>query len=241
MPAIRCFPFRLGDGAYNMAADEMLLHAAAQGLASLRFYGWSRATVSLGYFQPAAVRHQHAGLARLPWVRRPSGGKTLVHHHELTYALALPPGFAADWMMRMHRGIILPALERLGLGGHIHVVDKESIVLDEVLCFGLQTRGDLICVGKKIVGSAQRKHHRSLLQHGAILLAQSEHAPQLQGIKELTGLDLPLPELQQAILEGVPAETGWEIIKTQWAAEEEKAILKKATDQYATAEWNEKR
>ena len=56
MPTIRLLPLEIADGPSNMAADEMLLESAAQGVASLRFYGWSEATVSLGYFQPAAAR-----------------------------------------------------------------------------------------------------------------------------------------------------------------------------------------
>ena len=69
-----------------MALDEVLLEGAILGEASLRFYQWREPTVSLGYFQPYAAA---AGLAGLPLVRRPTGGDLLVHHHELTYTLAL--------------------------------------------------------------------------------------------------------------------------------------------------------
>ena len=57
-----------------MAADEALVRSAAEGIASLRFYGWSAATLSLGYFQPHSTRFSDPLLAALPWVRRPSGG-----------------------------------------------------------------------------------------------------------------------------------------------------------------------
>src|SRR5947209_7385013 len=104
MPFFRYLPFTSADGVHNMAADDVLLQTAAeQGIATLRFYGWTEATVSLGYFQPASARRQHAPLLQLPWVRRPSGGKALVHHHELTYALALPLASSSDWLARMHR------------------------------------------------------------------------------------------------------------------------------------------
>jgi len=79
-------------GADNMALDEALLQSAQRGQATLRFYGWDTATLSLGYFQPERVRHHDAQLAALPWVRRPSGGATLIHQHEVTYSLTLPPG-----------------------------------------------------------------------------------------------------------------------------------------------------
>src|SRR5437588_9911435 len=86
----RLLPYAVADGAHNMAADEVLLEGASAGVASLRFYGWSEPTLSLGYFQSAAVRRTDPRLAALPYVRRPTGGMTLVHHHELTSALALP-------------------------------------------------------------------------------------------------------------------------------------------------------
>ena len=90
MSVVRLLPFAEAGGAHNMAADETLLEAAGAGQASLRFYGWSAPTVSLGYFQPHNVHISDPLLANLPYVRRPTGGATLVHHHEMTYALALP-------------------------------------------------------------------------------------------------------------------------------------------------------
>ena len=69
---LRLFPYQVADGPHNMAADEVLLEAAVAGVASLRFYGWSEPTVSLGYFQPRTASAAPC-LAGLPWVRRPSG------------------------------------------------------------------------------------------------------------------------------------------------------------------------
>src|SRR5260370_24578211 len=89
---IRTLPLESADGAHNMAADQLLLRAAAEGEAALSFYSWSEATLSLGYFQPANVRTTDPLLSKLPYVRRSSGGAALVHHCELTYALALPAG-----------------------------------------------------------------------------------------------------------------------------------------------------
>src|SRR3954469_17858125 len=107
MPSVRLLPFATASGADNMARDEALLHSAAdRGVASLRFYTWTEPTLSLGYFQPAAVREGSAALAGLPWVRRSTGGDAIVHHRELTYALALPPGppwqTKESWVCRFH-------------------------------------------------------------------------------------------------------------------------------------------
>src|SRR5262249_51509935 len=100
----RLLPFQTASGAWNMAADDALLESAAGGIASLRFYTFETPTLSLGYFQNAAHARSLPQLAGLPWVRRPSGGAALVHHHELTYALALPPGlrWQSSWIPRFH-------------------------------------------------------------------------------------------------------------------------------------------
>ncbi len=118
----RLLPHMIADGPRNMAADETLLESAVKGTASLRFYGWSEPALSLGYFQPDQARRQDSILAQLPFVRRPSGGKALVHHHELTYALALPAGSpwqtgetrGVKWIRRMHT-ILAAALDTLGV------------------------------------------------------------------------------------------------------------------------------
>src|SRR5436305_13339788 len=98
----RLLPDAVADGPANMADDELLLRSAALGRPSLRFYGWTEATLSLGYFQPAARRLEDPLLRDLPFVRRPTGGNALVHHHELTYCLAVPSEqtrrSAAPWL-----------------------------------------------------------------------------------------------------------------------------------------------
>src|SRR5262245_63071028 len=120
-----------------MAADEVLLESAAQGMASLRLYEWSGPTLSLGYFQPERRRFDDERLAGLPFVRRMTGGDALVHHYELTYALALPPG--QPWRKAgscgpcMHR-IIAAALRTFRISAHLHDAEK-PIPFAGLLCF----------------------------------------------------------------------------------------------------------
>src|SRR5262245_54161477 len=107
------FPFLTADGPAQMAADEALLeHAHATGGRALRFYTWEPATLSLGYFQPAAERLPDPRLAALPYVRRSTGGGAIVHDRELTYALAFPRGWqpsgGSTWTCQMH-GLIRSA------------------------------------------------------------------------------------------------------------------------------------
>ena len=158
MNAVRLLPFATADGPHNMAADEALLESAIAGAVSLRFYGWSAPTLSLGYFQPQSVRLSDPLLAGLPWLRRPTGGAALVHHHELTYALALPTGRpwqapGESWLARMH-AIVAEALADLAARPD-GVVEESKY--GEILCFLHHTPGDLRIGRAKVVGSAQRR------------------------------------------------------------------------------------
>ena len=85
-------PYAVADGPANMALDEAMLEAAARGEAAyLRFYGWAVPTLSLGYFQRMADVRSDPRWEGRPVVRRPTGGGAIWHHHELTYAVAVPP------------------------------------------------------------------------------------------------------------------------------------------------------
>jgi lipoate-protein ligase A len=230
-----------------MAADDVLLESAATGVASLRFYGWSAATLSLGYFQPEQVRCRDPRLAALPYVRRPTGGATLIHHHELTYALALPAGLpwqapdqpVASWLGRAHT-IIAAALEDLGVRSDIGPGQDEP-AFTGFLCFQHLTTGDLLIGLDKVAGSAQRRHRGALLQHGAILLAASPHAPTLPGIRELTGITVTVPDLIEALRRQWIRRTGWEFRDGEWSDDERRRLDELAEHKYRQLSWNARR
>lgn len=240
----RLLPFEVADGAWQMAADEILLEGAAAGQAALRFYAWSEATLSLGYFQPAAQRQRDPHLAEIPFVRRPTGGEALVHHHEVTYALALPGGppwqrRGESWLQRMHV-IIAAALARYGIPASLCASDEEQRQ-GEVLCFLHHTPGDLRIGSAKVVGSAQRKTRGALLQHGGILLAASPHAPQLLGVAELTGQRLTPGEVQEVVVEELVRRTGWCVHRANWTEDERRRIDAHRAARYTQPAWNNKR
>jgi lipoate-protein ligase A len=232
-----------------MAADELMLEMAAEtGVASLRFYAWRPPTLSLGYFQPAALRRSDRRRAGLAWVRRPSGGGAIVHDFELTYCLALPADMAwpseEPWLQRMH-GTIARALGHLGFAD-VALATQETVA--GKLCFQRQTPGDVLCRGTKIVGSAQRKHKRALLQHGSILLEQSRYAPELPGLLELSGERIGLESLQGAIVKEFLEVTGWEVrAETElfFSPTVSKCIwelrYRELVEKYSGWEWNMKR
>ena len=241
---IRLLPFASADGATNMAADEALLESAARGTASLRFYTWTVPTLSLGYFQPAEDRARAANLAGLAWVRRSTGGAAIVHHHELTYALALPPGkgwtSAEHWICRFHH-ILQAVLKARGVESHAVVCGEEQ-KLGAVVCFLHQTPGDLLIGGSKVAGSAQRKMRGALLQHGSILLHRSPFVPHLAGISDGPGAPEFAPEkLADALTAALTTDTGWTVTPDAWAAEELARTATVRAEKYANPEWNEKR
>jgi lipoyl(octanoyl) transferase len=242
MSAVRFLPFAFADGPHNMAADEILLENAVAGSASLRFYGWSEPVLSLGYFQPQSVRQSDPALANLAWVRRPTGGGTLVHHHELTYAFALPAGLpwqarGESWLLRMH-AILAEALASLGV-----LVESvgEQVKRGEVLCFLHHTRGDLLIGDAKIVGSAQRRQRGALLQHGAVLLAASPFTPSLPGIAEQCGRRLSHEAVAGAVEKRFAQETGWRLDPFEWTLPERDQIETLAGEKYSQQSWNSKR
>jgi lipoyl(octanoyl) transferase len=242
-PHCRLLPFGVAEGAWNMAADETLLEAAA-GMASLRFYGWSQPALSLGYFQSSGASRAYPRLGELAWVRRPSGGAALVHHHELTYCLALPAGppwqkRSESWLKSMH-AIVRDALALLGVFARL-CDDSEERKLGDVLCFLHQTPGDLLLGASKIGGSAQRKQRGTLMQHGSILLAASSFTPQLPGIRELAGVSLSMEQLGAAVVEQLRKHTGWRFVATEWTPWEREHIDELAARKYSQPVWNSKR
>jgi lipoyl(octanoyl) transferase len=242
MSVVRLLPFRKADGPHNMAADETLLEAASAGQASLRFYGWSAATLSLGYFQPHTVHISDPLLANIPYVRRPTGGAALVHHHELTYALALPAGKpwqtrGESWLLQMHT-IIAEVLT--GLGAAPESVGQE-VKHGDVLCFLHHTPGDLRIGPHKIVGSAQRRQRGALLQHGSILLAASAYTPALAGIAELCGRRLSALEVADAAQKYFFRHTGWRLQAADWTEEERNRFNDLVAEKYSRSGWNDKR
>jgi lipoate-protein ligase A len=242
-PICRLLPFAIAGGAHNMATDEALLESAVTGIASLRFYGWSEPTVSLGYFQKEDVRRADPLLENLPCVRRPTGGATLVHHHEVTYALALPEGppwqTGERWLVRMH-GILAVALAKLGVLCRVHAEEHNQPTAGP-LCFKHFAPGDLLIGDAKIAGSAQRRQRGALLQHGAILLARSDHTPTLPGVLELTGYRPRVEELCSAVTSAFATQTGWQLTAGELSVTEQDRVGELAQTKYSQNKWNRKR
>jgi lipoate-protein ligase A len=145
----------------------------------------------------------------------------------------------ASWLGRIH-AIIAAALEELGVHPRSGPGQKEP-AFTGFLCFQHLTAGDLLIGRDKVVGSAQRRHHGALLQHGAVLLAASPHAPVLPGVRELSGLTVTVPELSEALLRQWMNHTGWALRDGTWSAEERQRLEELVEHKYRQASWNAKR
>jgi lipoate-protein ligase A len=168
-------------GATNMARDVAILEGVAGGTSppTLRLYGWNPPCLTLG-------RHQRADAADLEFcrtngidvVRRPTGGRALLHHLEQTYSVVAPLGVGQlpkplqEAYRTICRGLVT-AMRSFGVpaeltGGEVNL--QLPGPRTTVPCFEAPAGGEVVVEGRKLVGSAMRAHDGVVLQHGAILL-----------------------------------------------------------------------
>jgi len=163
-----------------MALDAAILESVGAGLAppTLRLYGWEPPCLSLGYAQPVDDVDQ-ATLADQGWdlVRRPTGGRAILHTDELTYAVVAPAdhpdlrGGVLQSYRRLSRGLIA-GLARLGLT--VDPAQGEPIPAggrENPICFEMPSAYEITVGGRKLLGSAQVRRREGILQHGTLPLA----------------------------------------------------------------------
>jgi lipoate-protein ligase A len=247
MPLCRLIVDAPLSGVWNMAVDEVLLdQAATLEQASLRFYQWSEPTLSLGYFQSYEDRAQHAESRACPIVRRQSGGGAIVHDQELTYTLALP---AAETLARdpqalyeaVH-GSLLDALAEGQVGARLcESPAKVAAHAEPFLCFARRASGDVLLGGSKICGSAQRRGRGAVVQHGSVLLAQSDAAPQLPGIAELAGVRLKPAQLIATWQPRLAARAGLDLAAGKLDTAADRQVRTLALEKYDMQRWTQRR
>jgi lipoate-protein ligase A len=162
-----------------MAIDHALASCVEPGEAVLRLYTWERPTLSLGRNESAAAYPLDAIRgAGTDVVRRPTGGRAVLHDEELTYAVVTP---LATWggVRAAYRAIndgLAAALRSLGAPVDLAPGTARSLGPDSGPCFQVPAAGEVVAGGRKLVGSAQARIGRALLQHGSILLAGTQDA-----------------------------------------------------------------
>jgi len=168
-------------GAVNMARDVAILEAIAGGAGrpTLRLYGWSPPCLSLGRHQGLdAADEGFCRTHRIDIVRRPTGGRAVLHHLELTYAVVAPAGHPPlpNKLQDAYRTICGPLVRWCGEMGIKADLTPGEVNLrlpgprSAVPCFEAPAGGEVVVRDRKLIGSAMRAHSGVILQHGAILL-----------------------------------------------------------------------
>jgi lipoate-protein ligase A len=220
-------------GADNMAMDEKLLAEAVKGSAVpvLRFYTWATPAVSLGRFQEVASSVNHSACRKhgIDIVRRITGGRAVLHRHELTYSVISPAdnGLFPNDVLGTYKVLasgLLAGFVRLGVPAEMVSPsgDRAEMVKrgpKEPACFSSPSWYEILVHGRKIVGSAQRRLAGAFLQHGSILI---DHDPLLEAevipgggltstvtcIRQELGGDVGLSDVKSAFLSGFSEALG---------------------------------
>ena len=243
-----------------MAIDEALWRGRRAGTSppTVRFFAWAPPTVSLGYGQPLDDHVDTAACVRLGvgLVRRPTGGSAIYHdgpERELTYSVAARAedlGVGDDllltyqWIGRaLRRGLRT-------LGAPVELMAARGPAgLSPAFCFARTATYELEIGGRKVVGSAQRRHGTTFLQHGALLLGVDE--PRLRALFPLTrdplatlttleaalGRRPSFDEVAAALGTAFEAEHGITLQPDGLSVSEVAAVERLVDDKYARGSW----
>jgi lipoate-protein ligase A len=222
-----------------MAVDEALLASAqAGGRPTLRLYAWRGPWLSLGYAQTLPrARAEACARAGVGIVRRATGGSAVLHGGDLTYAVAaaeteLPPGREACY--RLLSRALLRALTQIGVDSGAAPGASGGREAPPFDCFA-QARADEICAAdRKLAGSAQRRTHGGVLQHGSLrLVADPPAAARAAGsgagtsLQEL-GIGASEARLREAVIAAFAAELGVALVPGTLGARERSLALGRA-------------
>lgn len=250
-------------GPINMGVDEALA-TLCRDVPVLRLYAWEASTVSLGCVQrgadidPAACRRSAVAV-----VRRPTGGRAVLHNRDVAYSLILPlrPPWTTMSITESYRRInacLRRGLEMLGLKASMA---SRPEPLDGALasfCFPAIAQYEVLVGGKKVIGSAQRRFPSALLQQGSIvsdvdraamlaLLPQPERAAaadrvdMIGSIRDALGWLPDCREIGTAIRDGFAAEMDIEFVEGRLRPEECRLSAEFAIGRYSASNWTFRR
>jgi len=191
------------------------------GTACLRLYAWEPSAVSLGFHQPPdAIDRGRCRAEGWDVVRRPTGGRALLHHNDLSYSLTLPGGASSPaGLKRLYEGVataFVKALEMLGVEAEFVPRGREGareIHIRDGLCLGSHVRGELLARGRKITAAAQRIYPEAILQHGSIPLRGDVGAISRVAMlpeQEITLASLRLRSMATTLDEAARRDVSWE-------------------------------
>jgi lipoate-protein ligase A len=259
-------------GPTNMATDEAILHAVGKGdqPATLRLYAWEPACLSLGYGQ----RSRDTDLNLLNgrgWdiVRRPTGGRAILHTDELTYAVIAPNDepIMAGGVLESYRRIaksLVAGLELLAAPvitrpKHERPADAAA---DGPVCFEVPSNWEITVNDRKLVGSAQKRTSSGVLQHGTIpltgdlgritdVLNFKDQAERVQArasllehactLQQATGNHVSWERAAAAIRAGFEQQLGRQFRHESLSSAEQKRAQAIAAETYGRSAWTHRR
>jgi len=216
-------------GFMNMAIDEAIMIVHREGLVppTIRFYQWSPPAVSLGYFQDLKkeIDVEACQDMGIDIVRRPTGGKAVLHDKELTYSFIIRESHPLvnnsilETYKKISRGIIrglsylgitaelVPLREKLK-SDSLHRGEKSEICHSNLksICFSVPSQYEVQVEGKKIVGSAQVRKREIVLQHGSLLI-------ELEKDKLFSVFNFPSVQIRERLKTRLKATSLEEILK----------------------------
>jgi lipoate-protein ligase A len=253
-------------GAWNMAVDEVMLEEIARhgGPASLRLYAWSPPCLSLGYSQPYADVDEDRLVGR-GWdvVRRPTGGRAILHTDELTYSIVSPAneGVVSGSLMDSYdvlAGALLHAVRLLGINAEAKARAEPARSSANPVCFEVSSAHEITVEGKKLVGSAQARRKGAVLQHGSLPLTgdlgritqvlvfddettRRDSAARLLGcattVESALGLPVPWSAAAEAMIQGFGAALGLRFDPAALSEREERRAAELVEEKYGHASW----
>jgi len=258
-------------GSSNMAVDEsMLVHCSENQIPTLRFYKWEPACLSLGYFQKTGeIDLEACSDQGIDVVRRPTGGRAVLHKNELTYSVTIPLSILPGKLLETYRVLstaLTEGLKILGLPAQLTPAQKK-LETNSAACFDVASSYEINSDGKKLIGSAQTRRGEALLQHGSIPLFDynqelaslftlpSERKKALQRILRQKATTLvqegfpcneeayleSIPQLENAIIEGFKKTLGINFSEGRISKEEEELAQKLETEKYLFLDWKKER
>lgn len=167
-----------------MAIDEMLFLSSSRtgAIPTVRLYRFRRPTITLGHNQTArdAVDLEACAARGIECVRRITGGRALLHHHELTWSVTSPTtgafsGLSVRGIYMAVNEVFRKACARFGVPldpkGALSVTDTRPHPPSSLPCLATPTAHEITSSGRKLVPSAMRRNRLSFLHHGALLFA----------------------------------------------------------------------
>jgi lipoate-protein ligase A len=257
-------------GTWNMAVDEAILEACGRGEVppTLRLYAWEPACLSLGYAQPLTdVDRQRLEARGWDLVRRPTGGRAVLHVDELTYAVIGPldePRLAGGVLASYNRlaAALVEALRLLALPVEVQERSEGGQKDPNPVCFEVPSTYEITVNGKKLVGSAQARRKEGVLQHGSLpltgdltrilqaLVFPDETARARASVRLLErattvasalGRTVSWEQAAQAFTASFPAALGMDLLPGSLSARERTRAEVLAREKYSHPEWSGKR